>query len=230
MNTGHIETLEESLVKAVKAQDRNEVRLLLELHARLDRRDEHGQTVLHYAAEFFDTGILEDLLASPKAEPDIRDEDGQTPLHHAALANRERAARLLLAKGADIDAVNRWGMTPLMRAAQTLLADTGDAVHELLKRGADMDAQDESGRTALHYAAGSPNTKGLAALVSAGANTEARDKSGKTPLESLRLQDSSNPRVALAASILTSAGVQKHLKQGAGKPVAAPKTARFSPK
>lgn len=230
MNTGHIETLEESLVKAVKAENRNEVRLLLELHARLDRRDEHGQTVLHYAAEFFDTGILEDLLASPKAEPDIRDEDGQTPLHHAALANRERAVRLLLAKGADIDAVNKWGMTPLIRAAQTSLTEAGEAAQELMKRGADKDAQDERGRTALYYAATSPNAKGLAALVASGADADIPDKSGKTPLQHLHQLDASKPWVAQATSILTSAGVQKHLKQGIGKPVAAPKTARFSPK
>lgn len=227
MNTGHIETLEESLIKAVKAENRREVGLLLELHARLDRRDDHGLTVLHYAAELEDTGILEELLASPKAEPGITDDDKMTPLHYAARKNRVKAIALLRAKNANINAPDKWQATPLMGAAHN---NAVESVKALLKYGADKDRQDEHKRTAVYYAASRGHVQATAALVDAGANVFLADHNNVTPLDLVRKFDQAQPSYFRIKQMLSTAEVQKHLKRGAGKPVTAPRTARFSRK
>jgi ankyrin repeat protein len=56
------------------------------------------------------------------------DESRCTPLHWAAQNGREVVAKLLLEKGTDIAAIDKWQDTPLHRAAQ----NGHEAVTELL--------------------------------------------------------------------------------------------------
>jgi len=72
------------------------------------------------------------------------------PLVSAAGANCTDVVRLLLERGASIDAKDRNGSTALMKAAE---AGHTDLVQLLLDRGADMNAADASGRTAWMFAA-----------------------------------------------------------------------------
>jgi len=77
--------------------------------------------------------------------------DGMTFLGLAALSNRPETAQLLIARGADVNHVDSYGLTPLQIAAST---DFGDSqVIELLKKaGAKKDARDKQGSTALDLA------------------------------------------------------------------------------
>ncbi|KAG2018438.1 hypothetical protein CC2G_007867 [Coprinopsis cinerea AmutBmut pab1-1] len=82
---------------------------------------------------------------------DVPDIAGYTALHHSVLANtgkeREQLIRALLEGGANINAQNRWGETPLMCAMAT--QDTL-GVEILIEAGADLDIKngdDESART-----------------------------------------------------------------------------------
>jgi ankyrin repeat protein len=71
-----------------------------------------------------------------------------------------KALRLLLKKGADVNAKDRSGGTALMGAAsrgRTVLGWTIGKGHlkvieALLEKGADLNAQDDTGRTALEMA------------------------------------------------------------------------------
>ena len=56
----------------------------------------------------------------------------------------------LLAQGADTEAKDEFGHTPLLNAA---LGGHEAVVQQLLAQGADIDAKDESGWTPLSYAA-----------------------------------------------------------------------------
>lgn len=58
-------------------------------------------------------------------------------------------ARAAVAAGADVNAADKNGVTPLMRAAD---ACQTDLVELLVKSGANVNAVDKSGQTALHYA------------------------------------------------------------------------------
>ena len=65
------------------------------------------------ACEAGDTKEMENLLeAASDIDLNYPDEDGRTPLLLAALHDRAAAARLLLARGADAEAVGRWPGPP----------------------------------------------------------------------------------------------------------------------
>ncbi len=70
---------------------------------------------LHLAAETGDARVI-DALSARKVKWDTGDRYGRTPLEKAVLAGREEAVRALLAAGADPNARNNLGVSPLMRA------------------------------------------------------------------------------------------------------------------
>ncbi len=74
-----------------------------------------------------------------------------TALDWAVVAHQTEAVRVLIAGGADVNAVDHFGYTPLMYAATI---DYGDSstVTELLKAGADPNLKDKKGETALAHA------------------------------------------------------------------------------
>lgn len=117
------------------------------------------------------------------------DKNGWTPLHWAAIFGYDRAAKLLVARGAAVNPSDRfYGVTPLHCAA----AEAQVAVAAfLLRSGAHIDARDKKGRTPLHvivertrfheYARGS-RFEMLKCLVGGGADVNATDSKGNLPL------------------------------------------------
>jgi len=91
------------------------------------------------------------------------DNDGITILSWAAIANRVDIARLLIERGADVNHVDKKGMTPLLYAASI---DFGDSamVELLLKSGARTSAQTKEGQTALDLARQYSNANLLGSL------------------------------------------------------------------
>lgn len=107
---------------------------------------------------------------------------GGTPLMYAALSGNTEAIKLLLAKGADVNARNKLNRTALMFAA--LSADSG-AVKLLLEKGAAVNLTNELGYTALMYAAASESQEPevIKALLAKGAEIDAQAKDGETALK-----------------------------------------------
>ena len=86
-----------------------------------------------------------------------------------------------LEKGADIDARDTDGETPLHYAVGR--GGTAERVNALLDAGANVEARGKYDRTPLHYAAGWDGTaERVNALLNAGADIHARDTDGETPL------------------------------------------------
>ncbi|MEZ6197157.1 MAG: ankyrin repeat domain-containing protein [Planctomycetota bacterium] len=98
-----------------------------------------------------EVAILVGLLRDEPTLVEARSPDGFTALHLAAFLGRDRAARVLLGHGADLEAVHPAnGLRPLNSGAASRRAPM---VRLLLAAGAEPDARQKGGFTALHSAA-----------------------------------------------------------------------------
>ena len=115
------------------------------------------------------------------ASPNLADpRGGATPLMSAAAVGSLEAMRLLLDKGANVNAASTVGATALMWAATD-----ADKVRLLLSRGADVKAVSQRGRTALFLAARSDRSADIVKLLlAAGADARAVDGAKMTVLSS----------------------------------------------
>ena len=206
------------------------IAVLLDAGADIHVRDQFGATLLHAAAVH---GQPEYIAALIDAGLDVnaRDESGRTPLHVAVSVNNSMGADLasildldptedvtatrlaflaanvvaLIKAGADIDARDEDGETPLHSAAES---GNPEHIAVLVDAGADINAPDESGQTPLHAAAAVTPSRGssfasflglspdadvearnratlanyIAALIATGADVHRRDNEGRTPL------------------------------------------------
>ena len=109
-------------------------------------------------------------------------------LHNFSDANSdEQVANWLIGKGADVNAKNIDGDTPLHEAASRGAFNIAEL---LINKGADVNAKNNDGNTPLHSAASSENytarfipgiTKYAKVLLNKGANINAKNNQGKTP-------------------------------------------------
>jgi ankyrin repeat protein len=98
-----------------------------------------------------------------------------TPLHQAVLSGDGAAVQRLIRSGADVNAANRYGVTPLLLAAQR---GRGDLIGGLLKAGASVkraEATLPEGQTLVMHAARTGDIASLKALIAAGSNVNARE-------------------------------------------------------
>lgn len=116
----------------------------------------------------------------------MRNRFGWTPLHHAAFAGNVDTARLLLDRGADVNAraKSRFLNTPLLVATLTGQVEVAKL---LLDRGADVLVRQAKGFTPLHEAALIGNMDLVRLYLGHGAELNSRTDDGRTPLsEALR--------------------------------------------
>ena len=90
-----------------------------------------------------DLSRMSDLLARG-ADPNVSDTAGWRPLHFAAQRQNAVQIRMLLKAGAEIDACDGYGNTPLFRAVFNYRED-GETIRALVAGGADPDRSNKSG-------------------------------------------------------------------------------------
>ena len=160
-----------------------------------DDIEERGPVRAHFAADRADVETLRRLLAaglSPDAEYDGTPEvwNGKTPLltlcitWHDDAGDRLGCFKLLRDAGANLEATDRLGRTPLHCAAT---AGKPDLLSLLIQAGVNVEAVDRyANATALHDAASS-SERGVVdcveLLLAAGADMDARDTSGRRPFD-----------------------------------------------
>jgi ankyrin repeat protein len=95
--------------------------------------------------------------------------DGWRSLHYAISCGSDDMARLLIEKGADVNAIADDGTTPLILAAKN---DSVFIAKLLLEKGADVNWRDMKKKSAMSYAKGlfSKKKKMIQLLESAGGN------------------------------------------------------------
>ncbi|WP_324133581.1 ankyrin repeat domain-containing protein [Bosea sp. (in: a-proteobacteria)] len=124
--------------------------------------------------------IARALLLERDIDVNHRSADDVTPLMLAAEARYSYLVTVMLALGADANAVDRRGRTALMRAARE---NDVQAVAWLLRAGALPDmATTYQGWTALMWAARHDSTEAISALLAAGADRAPCEREGQTAL------------------------------------------------
>ena len=164
------------LVDAVKRQDKDAVRTLLQLQLDLNAAQGGGSTALHWAAHWNDLETANRLLAAGvnvNAFTDL----GVTPLYLASEIGSASMAETLLGAGANPNLTAETGVSPLMLAARAGVTKT---VRALLSYGADINAtQSSSGQTALMWAVAQGHPAVVRVLASDGADIHARSRTGR---------------------------------------------------
>lgn len=140
----------------------------------------------------------------------------EQPIHTQARHGNINALRSLLAMGADVNAADQRGMTPIMCVAalgscqmntQAMNAENTQMIDMLIKHGADIEARDQNGLTAMHHAAKSANLAKLQALLKHGADLEAQDKMGLRPVHHALKEECITSAYALIAIGASAHGV-----------------------
>jgi ankyrin repeat protein len=167
------------LIEAVKREDANAVRALLEQKADVAATDPDGSTALHWAAQRNDTKLVDTLIAAG-ANAKAATRYQITPLYFACLNGNLAIVDSLLKAGADPNSTAEEGQTALMTAS---LSGNADVVKRLLSSGAKVDTiEPYRGQTALMWAASEGNTGAAEMLVEFGASLKTKSKGGLTPL------------------------------------------------
>ena len=109
---------------------------------------------------------------------------GDTALHMAAAACQPQIVEILVAHGADVQARNRMGATPLHYAADanhgTAAAQTA-TIEYLLSAGADPNVVCKRGVAPLHRAVRNRSSAAVRALLAGGADPRKKNGNGSTP-------------------------------------------------
>ena len=126
----------------------------------------------------FKNNINVNVLITPKGKYGSQ---GSTLLHGATSGGSKEIVELVIARGADVNAITPGGrVTPLHIAS---LMGKKDIVELLIAKGANVNAAEMNGLTSLHLAADSGRKEIVELLIAAGADLNASDNKGKTPLD-----------------------------------------------
>jgi ankyrin repeat protein len=134
------------------------------------------------AAIHGDTEQLTELLNANRSLVGLLSTDGWTPLHLAAFFGKTDAARLLLNKGAIVNArsTNPMQNMPLHAAAAGRHVEVAQL---LIEHGAPVNALQHGGWSPLHAAAQNGDIELAKALVAAGADVNVRAENNQMPLD-----------------------------------------------
>lgn len=142
-----------------------------------------GAVVAVSVLNFFKDPILNFLGLTPpglealfKVDITAKDKQGNTPLHRVSFPEE---AELLIAKGADVNARNNKGETPLFLP---LLRNQEGIVQLLIAKGADVNARNNEGETPLLMALRFRRERVVQLLIVGGADVNAKGGLGLTPL------------------------------------------------
>ena len=175
------------LVCAARGGNIHAVKLLLDHGAHIDNSlvdSRTSATAITHAIYGGSTDVTR-LLLEGGADVNFRDIEahGGTLLHVVSRnqpgGSQTRNINLLIEYGADLEAKDEEGKTPLAAAVEDY---TFEAMPILLERGANLEARDNNGRTPLGAAIENGVFEAMHLFLKNGANLESRDNNGHTPL------------------------------------------------
>jgi uncharacterized protein len=140
-----------------------------------------GRETIFEAAAFGRVERLGELLSE---QPDLVrswSEDGFTPLHLACFAGGADATRLLVERGADVEALARASFAQVRPLGTAAFARDRESARALLEAGADPNGRGDGGFAPLHSAAQNGDVEFVRLLLQSGADPGAASSDGRTP-------------------------------------------------
>jgi len=153
--TGNIEAVKQHLADGVDVNSKNDI----------------GRTPLDVAIALKQSPIA-DLLRQHSGKTRDELKAAESIVAAIRLGNIE-AIKQHLADGADVNATDEVGWTPLHRAVIGSHTDHTETAEFLIASGADVNAKDEEGLTPLHHAAWEGHKEVAELLIAAGADVNA---------------------------------------------------------
>jgi ankyrin repeat protein len=198
-------TLSEQFYTAIRANDLTRLQAMLSSGADPNVQETRGgATPLMYAASVGSVEAMT-LLLDRGADPKIRNSAESTPLMWSATDIRK--VRVLVDRGANVNAVSSRGRTALFLAAMS--APSAEIVKLLMARGVDVKVVDAFKMSALHAATWGSDTETIRLLVDAGLDVNAANVAGFTPLI-----NAANARNFVAAKLLIAKGAKVNVAAG----------------
>ena len=171
------------LMTAIDQGNKEAAKFLKDNGADVKRADNFKRTVLHFAARGGNVEMITELLALPGMDVDVLDGRARTPLHHACKKDKKEGAEALLKAGANPNAFDFEGMTPLHRAVETNYSpDVLDVFKDVLGAKADWNLPAKNGDTLLHVATKHAQNVCIEKLLELGADPSREGAGGLLPL------------------------------------------------
>lgn len=181
-----------------------------DLHANLSymkAKEKHGTAPLQWVAANGSSADVKSLIECGENVNSGSNENDFTPLHYASNVD---VARLLIANGADVNAMTAIG-TPLHLTAEK---NSADVAKLLIAHGAYVNARTSFRHTPLHLAAFSNSLDVAKLLIASGANINQQSQLSGTPLN----MAASNNSIEVAQLLLVhGADVNAKSLQGFGQ-------------
>ncbi|WP_395463440.1 ankyrin repeat domain-containing protein [Wolbachia endosymbiont of Cantharis cryptica] len=114
----------------------------------INKRDEKGKTILHYAVRIPDQKTVK-LLVEKGADVNATDSRGFTPLHCAALAKRLENVKVLIRSGAEVNATE--GISKYSPLHFACIVGAERIIKELIKAGASVNQLNKFGITPMYW-------------------------------------------------------------------------------
>jgi ankyrin repeat protein len=223
------------------------INLILEHRALVNARNREGDTSLHLAVRLNEAESGELLIArgadifAPNAKGETplylvfhspggvrrwminshtvmaRDGLGNGILHYAAQWRIDSHIPYIVQQGADLEAKNAAGETPLFVAVKYTAetagrgSSAGSTIKALVAAGASLNSRDNLGNSALHAAVRWNNREAALALITAGIDVNARALNGKTALH-----DAVRLGIADIETLLVNRGADIEIRDSGG--------------
>lgn len=134
------------------------------------------------AAEHGDIDALKHYIETEKVNVNsILQSSRETPLFKCIQGGHLTAAKYLIQKGANVNAVDKYGYNALLWALDTDKPNL-ELIKYLIEKGVDINVRDRKGYAPVHWAAANDKLEILQYLVDKGADYELNVNSGETPL------------------------------------------------